>query len=400
VRLEAEEITAGGQAERDEEVRRRAQTEARRRFDLARGPLWSVRLLRLSADEHVLLLTMHHIISDGWSMGILVREVAALYEAHRSGTSAALAELPIQYADYAVWQREYLSGEVLEQQLAYWTKQLAGAPPVFELPSDRPRPPVQSFRGAALSFACSPELSHALRSLSKGEGATLYMTLLGAFAVLLYRYSGQSEMVIGTPIANRNLIETEGLIGFFVNTLAMRTQVGGDPTFRELVKSVREVVLGAYAHQDVPFERIVEELKPERDLSRSPIFQVMMTWQNAPVEELELEGVKISYVGVPAETVKYDLGLTMWERMGSGEVEGAIDYATDMFDEERVRRMSEHFVMLLENIVAAPAAPISSLHLLSESETEGFRHLNTSDSGLSHEEFENILMEIKTALDE
>ena len=399
VRLE-EEIVAGSRAERVEAAGRTAQAEARKGFDLAEGPLLRVRLLRLADDERLLLLTMHHIIADGWSVGVLVREVAALYEAHRGGTSAELSELPIQYADYAVWQREYLSGEVLEQQLAYWTEQLKDAPAVLELPSDYPRPPVQSFRGTALSFSCSPELSRALRAFSKGEGVTLYMTLLSAFAVLLYRYSGESEMVIGTPIANRNRVEVEGLIGFFVNTLALRVRVGGDPSFGELVKRVREVVLEAYEHQDVPFERIVEELKPERDLSRSPVFQVMMAWQNAPVEELELKGVKVSYEEAPAETAKYDLGLTMWERMGSGEVEGVIDYVTDMFEAERVRRMSEHFLTLLENIVAAPDEPISSLRLLSESETEGFQHLNTSDSGLSHEEFENILMEIKTALDE
>ena len=344
--------------------------EARQGFDLAEGPLLRVRLLRLSEDEHVLLFTMHHIISDGWSMGILVREVAALYEAHRMGEEAELAELPIQYADYAVWQREYLSGEVLEQQLGYWTQQLAGAPAMLELPTDRPRPAIQSFRGSAFNFSCSPELSRALRAFSRREGVTLYMTLMAAFAVLLHRSSGENDVVIGTPIANRNRMEVEGLIGFFVNSLAMHVKVGGDPTFGQLVARVREVVLGAYAHQDVPFERIVEELKPERDLSRSPIFQVMFAWQNASSEELELEGVRIGYEGAGAETAKYDLGITMWERAGDKDVEGLLDFSTDLFDEERMRRMSEHFITLLENIVANPEDRLSTVTSLPEAERQ------------------------------
>ncbi|MFZ0750089.1 MAG: amino acid adenylation domain-containing protein, partial [Pyrinomonadaceae bacterium] len=345
-------------------------TESHQAFNLAEGPLLRVKLLRVLADEHVLLLTMHHIIADGWSMGILVKEVAALYEAHRTGVRAPLAELPIQYADYAVWQRDYLSGEVLERQLSYWTKQLAGAPAVLELPSDRPRPAVQSFRGAALSFACSLKLSHALRDLSRRQGVTIYMTLLTAFAVLLHRYTGETEIVIGTPIANRNRMEIEGLIGFFVNTLALRAELDGNPKFGELLGRVREVVLGAYAHQDVPFERVVEEIKPDRDLSRSPIFQVMFAWENAPDEELELEGVRISYEGIRAETAKYDLGMTMWEQTRSGEIEGVLDYVTDMYDEKRMKSMSEHFVTLLENIVADPQDRLSTLTRLAESERQ------------------------------
>jgi amino acid adenylation domain-containing protein len=372
--------------------------EARLGFDLSEGPLLRVELVRLSRDEHLLLLTMHHIIADGWSMGILVREVAALYEAHRGGTAAELPALKIQYADYAVWQRGYLSGEVLEEQLSYWRQQLAGAPAVLELPIDRPRPPVQSFRGAALSFQLGAELSDAVKACSRREGVTVYMMLLAAFQVLLYRYSGQTEMVIGTPIANRNRVEVEGLIGFFVNTLAMRAQVGGDPTFQQLLGRVREVVLGAYAHQDVPFERVVEEINPERNLSRSPVFQVMFTWQNAPVEELEMEGVRISYEAVPTDTVKYDLGMTLWEQMGNGGIEGVFEYSTDLYDEKRIRMMSEHFVNLLGNIVAAPDHPISSFGLMSEEETRDFSYLDISASDLSYEELEDVLMEIKSSL--
>ncbi|HEX8282851.1 MAG TPA: amino acid adenylation domain-containing protein [Pyrinomonadaceae bacterium] len=341
--------------------------EARRGFDLAEGPLLRVGLLRLAEDEHLLLVTMHHIISDGWSMGVLVREVAALYDAHRAGVEADLPELDIQYADYAAWQREYLSGEVLEQQLDYWKKQLAGAPPALELPADRPRPAVQSFRGAALTFSCSPELSDALRSLSRREGATLYMTLLAAFAALLKRHSGEGDVVVGSPIANRNRAETEGLIGFFVNTLAVRTRLGGDPTFAEALRGVRDVVLGAYAHQDVPFERVVEELKPERDLSRSPVFQVMFAWQNASSDELRLEGVRIAYEGARVETAKYDLGLTMWER--DGVLEGLVDYSTDLYEGERIEKLTGHFVALLEKIVAGPEGRLSQLAALPEAET-------------------------------
>ncbi|HZT59442.1 MAG TPA: amino acid adenylation domain-containing protein, partial [Pyrinomonadaceae bacterium] len=344
-------------------------SEARRGFDLSAGPLLRVMLLRLGDEEYVLLVTMHHIVSDGWSMGVLVREVGALYEAHRGGRQAELPELKVQYADYAAWQRNYLSGEALDSQLSYWKRQLAGAPQVLELPSDRPRPSVQSFRGEAFSFSCSPELSDALRALSRREGATLYMTLLAAFAALLKRYSGESDVVVGSPIANRNRAETEDLIGFFVNTLAIRARLGGDPTFCDAVREVREVVLDAYAHQDVPFERVVEELKPERDLSRSPIFQVMFAWQNAPSEELELEGVHISYEGARAETAKYDLGLTMWEGAGHATLEGLFDFSTDLFEAARIRRMAEHFIELLERLVAAPEEKLSTLTALPEAET-------------------------------
>lgn len=369
----------------DLEAKSLRDAESRQPFDLAEGPLLRVKLVRLSTGEHLLLLTMHHIIADGWSMDILVREVAALYEAHRSGVPAQLAELPIQYADYAVWQQEYLSGEVLEQQLSYWTKQLAGAPAVLELPSDRPRTPVQSFRGASFSFSCSLELSHALRDLSRRQGVTIYMTLLAAFAVLLSRYTGETDIVIGTPIANRNRVEVEGLIGFFVNTLALRAGVDGDPQFGELVGRVREVVLDAYAHQDVPFERVVEEIKPERDLSRSPIFQVMFAWENAPAEELELQGVRISHEGVRAETAKYDLGMTMWERISGGVIEGVVDYVTDIYDEERMKRMGEYFVTLLENIVANPQDQLSALTSLPEAERQQLLEWNDTQSAYPHD---------------
>jgi amino acid adenylation domain-containing protein len=344
--------------------------EVRTGFNLSEGPLLRVKLLKLAEDEHLLLLTIHHIIADGWSISILARELAALYQAHRVGSEAELADLPVQYADYAVWQRQHLRGEVLEKQLNYWKQQLSGAPAVLKLPSDRTRPPIQSFRGAALSFHCDAELSAQLKSLSRRQSVTLYMTLLAAFEVLLSWHSGETEMVIGTPIANRNRMELESIIGFFVNTLAMRANVGGNPSFTELLARVREVVLGAYANQDVPFERLVEELKPERDLSRSPVFQVMFAWQNAPTEELSLEGLAMSYESARAETAKYDLGLTLWESRESGEIEGVIDYSTDMFNEERIEWMRKHFLTLLKDIVAKPEARISTLTSLPEAERQ------------------------------
>ncbi|HEU4593896.1 MAG TPA: condensation domain-containing protein, partial [Pyrinomonadaceae bacterium] len=255
------------EGEREAEAQRLTQEEARRPFDLAAGPLLRAALLRLSEEEHILLVTMHHIVSDGWSMGVLVREMTTLYSAFTSGEESPLEELSIQYADYAAWQRQYLSGEVLDAQLSYWRTQLGGAPALLELPTDRPRPPAQTYRGARHSFTIPAELTSHLTALSQEEGCTLFMTLLAGWQALLSRYSNQEEVVVGTPIANRTRVETEGLIGFFVNTLALRTDLSGEPSFRELLGRVREVTLGAYAHQEVPFERLVEELQPERSLS-------------------------------------------------------------------------------------------------------------------------------------
>ncbi|MFZ0750074.1 MAG: condensation domain-containing protein, partial [Pyrinomonadaceae bacterium] len=267
-------------------------------FDLSQWPLIRVKLLRLTETEHVLLLSMHHIIGDGWSTGVFIRELAAVYKAFALGQSSPLVELPLQYADFALWQEELLSGEVLESHLSYWRQQLEGAPPVLELPADRPRPAVESFKGKRYPFVLSTRLTTILKALSQVEGVTLFMTLLAAFQTLLYRYTGQQDIVVGSPIANRNRAETEQLIGFFVNTLVMRTKLGGNPRFSEMLKAVREMTLGAYEHQDLPFERLVEELQPKRDLSRSPIFQVMFILQNAPSAALELAGVTLSAMEV------------------------------------------------------------------------------------------------------
>ncbi|MGH7360617.1 MAG: condensation domain-containing protein, partial [Candidatus Methylomirabilales bacterium] len=280
VRLPVVDLEGLSAAAQRAEVRRLAAEEAGCPFDLARGPLLRVCLLRLGEEAHGLLLTLHHIISDGWSMEVFIRELSALYRAFSLGAPSPLAGLPIQYADYAEWQRRWLEGEVLAGQLAYWQKQLVGAPALLELPTDHPRPPVQSFRGATVAFRLESELTQALKGLSQRAGVTLFMTLLGAFVTFLSRYSGQEDVVVGTPIANRNRRETEGLIGFFVNTLVLRVDLAGNPSFEALLGRVRAVALEAYAHQEVPFERVVEAVQPERNLSHSPLFQVMLVLQN------------------------------------------------------------------------------------------------------------------------
>jgi amino acid adenylation domain-containing protein/FkbM family methyltransferase len=353
--------------QRELEAQRLTTEEMLRPFDLVKGPMLRITLLRLTEQEHVVLFTTHHIISDGWSMGVLVKEVSALYAAFSRGESSPLPDLAIQYADFAAWQREWLQGEALEEQLSYWRKQLSGAPPVLELPTDRPRPAMQSYRGANHPFRISAEVSAGLKALSRREGATLFMTLLAAFKVLLSRYSGQADISVGTDMAGRNRAEIEPLIGFFVNALVMRTEVRAEEDFRELLKRVREVCLGGYAHQDVPFEKLVEELNPERSLSYSPLFQVSFSLNNAGREALELSELTPRSMGVNRETAKFDLTLSMLE--GATRLVGAMEYNTDLFDEATIARMISHFQQLLQSIVAHPDMVISRLPLLSEEET-------------------------------
>ena len=309
---------------------------------------------------------MHHIVSDAWSLGVLIREVTTLYAAFSQGQPSPLVELPLQYADFADWQRGWMSGDVLKRELQYWKERLAGVPPVLALPLDRPRPAVKSFRGAAHSFFLAAELTERLRRLSHEQGVTPFMTLLAVWQVLLSRYCGQEDIVVGTPIAGRNRSETEPLIGFFVNTLALRTDLSGEPTFKEILKRVREVALGAYAHQDVPFEKLVEELAPERSLSHTPLFQIAFALQNAPVGTLELPGLELSRLDVGAEVEKFDLTLSMTE--GAHRIGGTLGYDTELFDPATIERMAGHFERLLEGIVSAPEQRPAMLPILTPAE--------------------------------
>ncbi|MBD1938355.1 non-ribosomal peptide synthetase [Microcoleus sp. FACHB-68] len=342
--------------------------EAKRPFDLAKDPLLRVRLLHLKDSEYVVILTMHHIIADGWSMGIFIEEIATLYQAFSNGKPSPLLELPIQYPDFAIWQRKWLQGEVLEKQIAYWKKQLGGTLPVLELPADRPRPAVQTFQGAQESFIVPKKLTEAIAELSRREGTTLFMTLLAAFKVLLYRYTGQTDILIGSPIANRNRAEIEKLIGFFVNTLVLRTDLANNPTFRELLSRVREIALGAYAHQDLPFEKLVEELQPARNMSHAPLFQVMFVLQNSPLSSLKLPGLTLHPLEIETTTAKFDLTLSMLNTEQG--LNGVVEYNIDLFDAATIKQIIGHFQTLLEGIIANPEQQISKLPLLTEQERD------------------------------
>ncbi len=352
----------------EDEMRREAAAERARPFDLARGPLLRARLLRLGDQDQVLLLSMHHIVSDAWSNGVLVGELFALHGAEVRGEPSPLPDLPIQYADFAAWQRDWLQGEALERELGYWRSALAGAPEALDLPSDRPRPPVPSHRGAWVSGAVPAATAQALSELSRKAGATLFMTLLSAFYLLLHRYTGQRDLVVGSPIANRTQTETEGLIGFFINTLVLRAAVADELTFEALLARVKETCLGAYAHQDLPFERLVQELDPERDRSRTPLFQVMFGLQNTPRAVLSPPGLSLSWVGAPGTASKFDITLGMVE--GPDGLSASIEYATDLFDEPTITRMLGHFFTLLERAAEAPHRPVGELSLLSAAERQ------------------------------
>lgn len=397
--------------ERETQVQQIVTQEAQHPFNLTTGPLLRVKLLQLDEAEYLLLLNLHHIVADGWSIGVLIRELGILYTAFaedqrclttsdsRSSESPSLRdaqgtktlreqsqpllrflsmstsvpELSIQYADFAQWQREWLQGvrangcSPLQTQLAYWQKQLEGIS-VLNLPTKQLRPAVPSYRGAKQFLKLPHSLTEALEALSYQEGVTLFMTMLAAFQTLLYRYTQQEDIVVGSPIANRNRSELEGLIGFFVNSLVLRTDFSGKPTFRELLNRVREVTLGAYSHQDLPFEKLVEELHPERDLSRNPLFQVVFSLQNTPIVALELPGLTLSLFEYDSKTAKLDLELHLWQDLDS--LKGQMVYSTDLFDDTTITRMLGHFQTLLESIVANPEQRISDLSLLTEEERQ------------------------------
>jgi amino acid adenylation domain-containing protein len=362
--------------EREPEVNRIVNAEIERPFDLSQGPLLRVTLLQLSETEHILLLNMHHIICDDWSIGVLIRELGTLYAAFAQNQPSML-QLPLQYADFAHWQREWLQGEVLENQLTYWRQQLNGIS-MLHLPTDKLKSPIQSYQGATQFIELPKNLTDALQALSQQEDVTLFMTLLAAFQTLLYRYTHQEDIAVGSPIANRNRSEIEGLIGFFVNSLVLRTDLSGNPTFRELLSRVREVTLGAYSHQDLPFEKLVEELHPERNLSQHPLFQVVFGFQNAPMSALEMPGLVPSFMNIELKKTRFDLELHLWkcsedfrslwgaEWEHSEGIRGVMVYSTDLFEKPTITRMLESFKTLLSGIVANPNQRIGNLPLLNE----------------------------------
>ena len=350
----------------DAELERAVARAATAPFDIERGPLLRARLLRRAGDDHALVITMHHLVSDGWSSDILARELEALYGAHCAGRTLALPPLPVQYGDYAVWQRERLAGPEMEAQLAYWRARLASAEPALSLPTDRPRPALQSFAGKRLRFVVAAHVTDALRSLARREGATLYMVLLAAFQLLLGRHAGQDDVLIGSPIAGRNRTELEGLIGFFANTVVLRGNLGGDPTFRELLGRTREAALGAFTHDELPFERLVEALRPERDPGRNPIFQAMFALHNEPLTPFAFAGLTVTRIRFEPGSTKVDLSLALTETAGG--MQGSLEYCTALFEDATIERLAGHLARLLEDIVRDPDRPISRLSFLGDEE--------------------------------
>jgi amino acid adenylation domain-containing protein len=340
--------------------------EERRTFDLAASPLLRALLLKLDEENHVLLLTIHHIIFDGWSLGVLLRELGELYRACLEGRPASLPDLPVQYADFAIWQRRWMQEEALGDELSFWREQLKDAPLQLQLPTDRPRPPVESFRGAEVRFELPAGLTDSLRRLAERSGATLFMVMLTAFQIFLARWSGETDIVVGTPIAGRRSREVEGLIGFFVNTLALRTRVEHDLSFSEVLQRVRETTLEAYAHQDLPFARLVKELRPERNLTRQPLFQVMLALQNYPESRVELPGLDLLCSETESVVARFDLTVHLFDQAES--LSGVFLYATDLFEKATIRRMVMSFQILLTDITSAPHKAVHSFSVVSDAE--------------------------------
>lgn len=384
------DLEANDHMARETEIANLVREEARQPFDLARGPLLRTSLVRASSQEHILLLTMHHIICDGWSIGVLMRELATLYTAYANGQHSPLPELPIQYVDFTIWQQQFLQSTELQAHMDYWRQQLRGAPAVLELPTDRPRPPVQTFWGDRQILKLPATLVQQLQALSRQADATLFMTLLAAFNLLLYRYSGQDDIVVGSPIANRTRAELEPLIGFFVNMLVLRTDLTGDPGFRDLLKRVRQVTLEAYEHQDIPFDRLVDELQPVRDTSHTPVFQVVFILQNTPMPALELPGLTLSLEDSPRGIAKFDLTLEATETDDGLLL--AAEYNTDLFDSDTIARLLGHYQQLLESIVANPQCPVSQLPLLTGSEYQQLVYAwNNNDAAYPQDTFVHAL---------
>ncbi len=333
-------------AEQEKETSRLANEEVGYFFDLARGPLLRLSLMRLSTEKHVLVFAAHQIICDGWSVSLFFRELEGLYRIHSANENAALPELIIQFADYAVWQRALVKGPIIDSQVSYWKERLAGILPAFELPTDHQRPAIQTFRGARETVEITESMTNAIRELGRNHSATLFVTLMAVFNVLLYRYTAQEEILVGFSISNRYKTEIQDLIGFFVNTLVLRTNLSGDVTFSQLLSRVRDDCREAYGHQDLSFEKLVEELQPQRDLARNPLFQVMFLFQNSPASDFQLPGIDVEPVAVDSHISKFDLTLSLTEKLQ--KLTGFFEYSTDLFEPATVRRMIGHFQTLLQ----------------------------------------------------
>ncbi|MCA1681875.1 MAG: condensation domain-containing protein, partial [Actinobacteria bacterium] len=371
VELAVLDLVGLAEQERGTELDRVLAREACRPFDLAVGPLLRVGLVRLGAQEHVLSLTLHHIVTDGWSNGVLLGDLGELYRAELTGTAAQLAVLPVQYADFAVWQRDRVSEAVAEEQLDYWKQQLGGVSPL-ELPTDRPRPAVHTTSGALQEFVVPASVAAVLKELGRGQDGTLFMTLVAACQVLLARWSGQDDVAVGTVTSGRDRAELEGLVGFFVNTLVLRSEVDRTRTFSEFLGGVRGTVLDAFAHQDVPFERLVDALQPARDPSRTPLFDAMIVLQNAPGQASELPGLQTEYVELPMVTAHFDLSIEFQEF--DGALYGSLAYNTDLFDSVTIERMVGHLQRLLAGIAAEPDRAVGELPMMSDAETHQVLH--------------------------
>ncbi|HEX6650749.1 MAG TPA: condensation domain-containing protein, partial [Pyrinomonadaceae bacterium] len=358
----------------EQDAIRIATEEIRKPFDLTIAPLLRALLLRLRDDDYILTLTLHHIVGDAWSLGILIREITALYEAFLKGEPSPLPELSVQYADFADWEQQWLQGELLEEQLSYWEKKLAGELPVSELPADHPRPRVSAHRGANYSFKLPLDVTEKLKTLARNEEATLFMTLLAVFNVMLNRYTGLKDITVGVPNANRNQLETEGLIGFFVNTLVMRTDISGEPSFRKLLGRVRDTVLEADIHREVPFEKLVERLQPERNLAQNPLFQVMFYFQNQETDSLTWPEVKVDLLKLDTATAKFDLILAFSETKEG--LAGSVQYDTELFEAETVSRMMGHYQTLLDGVLTNPEQLVSRLSMLTAAETQQLAEWN------------------------
>jgi hypothetical protein len=380
LRLPLTVVDLSASSKREEEARHISQEEASRPFNLMRDPITRNLLVKIDEEDHVLLMTTHHIASDGWSTGILLRELTALYKGALTGEATSLPELPIQYADFAVWQREWLQGDILDQQLNYWRSRLEGAPPLLALPTDRPRPATPTFRGEIHQFALPAGLTDAIRSLSRQHGATSFMTMLAGFQSLIFHYTKQPDIVLGTDLANRTNVETESLIGFFVNLLPMRTDLSGDPSFEELLERVREVAFGSYAHQDLPFDKLVEELQPERSRSHNPVVQVLFVQQNTPRTATTMPGIDMTpyMLDMPS---KFDMAVFVTE-IDKG-IAGTWLYNPDLFDATTIARMAGLFRLGLEKATANPAMKLSDL-------TSALREAEQEDRASQHKEFQAV----------